>query len=125
MVRFKVDENLPREAAEFLCQVGHDAVTVRDQQMSGAPDHRVFSACQREGRVLVTLDTDFSDRRTYPAGASPGLVVLRLSRHSKASVMQVLGLLEPLLAREPLSGRLWIVQENRVRIREEHRPKHE
>jgi len=35
MLKFKVDENLPTEAAELLAGAGHDAVTVRDQRMVG------------------------------------------------------------------------------------------
>ena len=30
MLKFKVDENLPREAAELLASAGHDTMTVRD-----------------------------------------------------------------------------------------------
>ena len=32
MLKFKVDENLPTEAAGLLAGAGHDAVTVRDQR---------------------------------------------------------------------------------------------
>jgi hypothetical protein len=37
MLKFKVDENLPTEAAELLASVGHDAMTVRDQHIVGSP----------------------------------------------------------------------------------------
>jgi len=35
---FKVDENLPTEVADLLNAAGHDALTVRDQGVSGAHD---------------------------------------------------------------------------------------
>lgn len=34
MLKFKVDENLPVEAAALLRDAGHDAVTVDDQGMT-------------------------------------------------------------------------------------------
>lgn len=34
-MRFKLDENLGRRAAEFLRSAGHDAVTVRDEKLGG------------------------------------------------------------------------------------------
>ena len=34
-LKFKLDENLPTEAAEVLCSAGHDAVTVLDQSLGG------------------------------------------------------------------------------------------
>ena len=57
-MKFKTDENLPTEAADLLRSAGHDAVTVGEQRLGGAVDSTVGSVCQREGRVLVTLDLD-------------------------------------------------------------------
>ena len=71
MLKFKVDENLPTEAAELLTGAGHDAVTVRDQRMAGQPDANVATVCQREDRVVVTLDLDFADIRAYPCRLFP------------------------------------------------------
>jgi hypothetical protein len=35
-MKFKVDENLPVEAAVLLREAGHDAATVHDQNLRGA-----------------------------------------------------------------------------------------
>lgn len=35
-MRFKLDENLPVEMAEFFRSYGHDAQTVLDKKLSGA-----------------------------------------------------------------------------------------
>ena len=45
MLKFKVDENLPTEAAELLANAGHDAMTVNDQGMVGQPDADVAAVC--------------------------------------------------------------------------------
>lgn len=116
-MKFKIDENLPSEAAVVLLQAGHDATTVRDEGLGGSSDAIVFRASFDEGRALVTLDTDFADARSYPPANSPGVIVLRLKRQDKASVVQVLRQAVLLLVVEPLEGRLWIVDEDRVRIR--------
>ena len=116
-MRFKVDENLPVEVAEALRQSGHDAVTVLEQQHGGSADARLAALCQQEGRVLVTLDMDFADIRTYPPAAFPGLIVLRLGRQDKLHVLDVLARLLQVLRSELLDGTLWIVEENRIRIR--------
>lgn len=117
-MRFKVDENLPVEAAEALRQAGHDAVTVLEQEYGGSTDARLAALCQRESRILVTLDMDFADIRTYPPAEYPGLIVLRLRQQDKPHVLDVLAHLIPLLGQEPLERHLWIVEEKRVRIRE-------
>ena len=35
-MKFKIDENLPTEAADLLRSAGHDAVTVGEQRLGGA-----------------------------------------------------------------------------------------
>ena len=116
-MKFKVDENLPVEAAELLRQEGHDAITILDQNLGGAADSSVASICQQEGRAMITLDTDFADIRTYPPDQFPGLIVLRLRWQDKPHVLDVLERMTPLLSTEPLEHHLWIVAETQIRIR--------
>jgi len=116
-MKFKVDENLPIECAELLTAAGHDAVTIVAQGLRGENDPKVADVCVKEGRILVTLDLDFSDIRTYPPKEFPGFVVLRVGRQDKRHVLQVLERIIPLIAREPLERRLWVVEETRLRIR--------
>jgi predicted nuclease of predicted toxin-antitoxin system len=82
-VKLKVDENLPVEFTAALDAAGHDASDIVQQQMKGAHDPDVAAVCQREGRVLVTLDLDFADIRAYPPAEYPGIVVLRVRRQDK------------------------------------------
>jgi predicted nuclease of predicted toxin-antitoxin system len=114
---FKVDENLPEELAEHLRGAGHDALTVRAQDLHGKPDSTVFEACSREGRVLITLDSDFTDLRRYPPAERPGRIVLRLGRQDKRHVLSHFAGVLRLFESQPLAGHLWIVEENQVRIR--------
>jgi predicted nuclease of predicted toxin-antitoxin system len=116
-MRFKIDENLPIETAHLLQRAGHDAMTVADQQMSGQVDSNIARVCQTEHRVLITLDIDFADIRTYPPSNYPGLIVLRLDRQDKPHVLDVIRRLIASFENEPLDQRLWIVEEARIRIR--------
>jgi predicted nuclease of predicted toxin-antitoxin system len=117
-MQFKIDENLPVEAATLLGQAGHEALTIHDQQMVGQPDPQVASVCQSEQRGLLTLDLDFSDIRTYPPADYFGIIVLRPRTQSKPAVLSLIGQIVPLFDSEPLVGCLWIVQETGLRIRE-------
>ena len=70
-MRFKVDENLPIDVAIVLRQWAHDAVTVLEQGLGGSDDASLATHCRHEGRILVTLDMDFSDIRSYPLPSLP------------------------------------------------------
>ncbi len=115
-MQFKIDENLPNELADLLINVGHDAKTVHEQQLQGVRDPVLMDVCSNENRVLITLDTDFSDIRIYPPQELSGIIVLRLGCQAKQHLTGVFHRIIPLINREPLKHHLWIVEETRVRI---------
>lgn len=117
-LRFKIDENLPTEVVTLLKDAGHDTKSVLDQALGGATDVRLVELCRAENRVIVTLDLDFADIRTYPPAQFPGFVVLRLANQDKLHVLLVAGRLIELLRSESPERRLWVVEEDRVRVRE-------
>jgi len=116
-MRFKVDENLPVQCVSQLREAGYDALSVHDQGLTGAPDPRIAGVCSDERRVLVSLDLDFADIRTYPPSESAGIVVFRLRSQDATTLRRVVGRLLALLPEESPVGRLWIVEEDNVRIR--------
>ena len=116
-MQFKIDENLPPELADLLAAAGHNASTVESERLGGAADPEIAAVCRQEGRILITLDLDFADIRFYPPGSLPGTVVMRLDRQAKPDLLRVFSWLIPNL--DPsLQGNLWIVEENRIRVRE-------
>jgi predicted nuclease of predicted toxin-antitoxin system len=114
---FKVDENLPIEISELLSGAGHDARTINDQGLQGINDRTLLELCEKERRTLVTLDMDFSDIQTYPPQDHEGIILLRVGRQSKRHVLEVFRRILPLFVKEPIKKRLWVVEENTVRIR--------
>lgn len=115
-MRFKVDENLHVEVADLLRGQGHDALTVFDQGLRGRDDRDIADTCWSEKRVLLSLDLDFSNILMFPPENYPGLIVLRLRLKGRAAVRHVVTRVMDHLNKEPLVGRLWIVDEHRIRI---------
>lgn len=116
-LRFKLDENVPGEAAALLRDAGHDVRTALQQQLGGSPDSRVLRACEDEARVLVTLDQGFGDTRVYPPASHAGIWVLRPAMQGIGSLLDLLRHALTAISGEPVSKRLWIVEPGRVRIR--------
>lgn len=115
--RFKLDENVPRDGLAVFRSAGHDVEGALEEQLGGQPDPIVFAACQREARILVTLDLDFADIRQYPPGKNAGIWVLRPATQSIDHLLELIrGGLE-LHARESSERHLWIVEHDRIRIR--------
>jgi predicted nuclease of predicted toxin-antitoxin system len=116
-MKFKLDENLPVETALLLTAAGHDAHTVYQEDLCGAPDSKVSSVCRAEGRVLITLDTDFCNILNYPPAEYPGFIVLRLLDQSKPSVLHIMRQMVIPSLQKNIKGALWIVQKDGIRIR--------
>ena len=116
-MRVKLDENLPVQFKRLFEESGHHADTVIDEGMAGAADAEVMAACLAEDRILVTLDMDFADIRSYPPSEFPGIVVLRLANQARDRLLELGTALVDALARSSPSGQLWIVESTRVRIR--------
>lgn len=118
VMKFKIDENLPAEVAEILARAGHDALTVFDEELTGKDDRTIAQVCQAEQRVLLSLDLDFADIRAYPPRDYAGIITVRSKRQDKRSVLELIEGVIKALEREPLVQKLWIVDDQRIRIRE-------
>jgi predicted nuclease of predicted toxin-antitoxin system len=116
LTALKLDENLPVVARELLQTAGHDVVTAHEEGLAGADDDTLLTAAKREGRALVTLDLDFPDVRRYDPADSAGMIVLRLRDQTLPMIRRAVVRLADLLLREPTAGRLWILDESRLRI---------
>jgi predicted nuclease of predicted toxin-antitoxin system len=116
-MKFKIDENLPIECAEILRESGFEADTVYDEGLNGNPDSIIFNVCTQERMVLITLDLDFSDIRTYPPNTHFGIIIFRLNNQSKLKIIQKLKRVIHIMGIELLEGCIWIVDEQRIRIR--------
>lgn len=117
-MRFNFHENLPGELATLFVEAGHEVVTVLNEQIGGATDPGIAAICLSEGRILVTLDTDFADIRAYPPQGYPGIVVFRLSRQTRDYLLEIGASLLRELSGTSLQGQLWTVEDVRTRIRE-------
>ena len=114
-MRFKVDENLPFEAALLLRVEGYAARTVTEQRARGASDSEIAAMCSEQGESLVTLDLDFADSHTYPPEQYPRFVVLRPDVQSEGHVLDLLRASLKTLRELSLEQHLTIVDSRSIR----------
>jgi len=74
-VKVKLDENLPAKLLDDLRAAGHEADTVRDEALAGAPDAVVLGRVRDDRRVLLTLDKGIANVRAYPPEHHSGIVL--------------------------------------------------
>ena len=115
-MKFKIDENLPRELAVILRDFNHDAYTVKEEGIDGWSDPEIGAVCKHEGRVLITTDLDFCDARVFPPSQFPDFVVLRINPQGRKSIIAAFRRVVPFFTDKALNGKLWIVDGNQIHV---------
>jgi len=115
-MNLKLDENLPLRLKAILEGLGHDVHSVQQENLTGALDLRIWNSAQKESRLFVTQDMDFSDLRKFMPGTHCGILLVRLHTPSwKRLVKRIVEIFET----EDVSG--WsgcfvVVTEAKVRV---------
>jgi predicted nuclease of predicted toxin-antitoxin system len=70
---------------------------LQSEDLRGASDPSIAKVCQVEQRILITLDLDFANIRNYPPQDYHGIIVLRLARQDRDTVLAMI----PVYSRDP------------------------
>ena len=116
-MKLKVDENVPFSIVSLLRNLGHDVHSVFDEGLNGKSDKELILACQKEERILMTLDLDFASIQNYPPHENKGIVVLRPPSQDLKTIEGVVRAFVGQYAEENFSGKLWIVEMHQIRVR--------
>ena len=76
-VKLLLDQGLPRSAAVLLREAGIDAVHVGEIGYATADDASILARGREEGRIVVTLDTDFHALLAMSGAEKPSVVRIR------------------------------------------------
>jgi predicted nuclease of predicted toxin-antitoxin system len=116
-VKVKLGENLPTELLGDLRVAGHEADSVHDEALTGAPDSTVLDRVRRDGRVLLTLDKGIANVRAYPPERHAGIVLFRPGSMGRGTTLAFVRHHLPAVLERDLTGRLVVVTDRGLRLR--------
>ena len=116
-MKIKIDENLPVALKEVLKVHGMDVHTVYDENIQGVTDFQLLNISKKENRILITLDLDFSNITNYSPKEYSGIIILRPNQQDIKSLIRLAEKIVPYIQSESILGKLWIVDQNKIRIR--------
>ena len=100
MLKFLLDEDLPRSSAQPIRKLSHEVLDVRDCGLRGKSDDEVFEFAQKEGAIIFTADLGFGNLLRYPVGSHNGIVIVHLPNElSSAEVNRQIGIMFEQLTR--------------------------
>lgn len=117
-MKFLVDNALSPQIARGLEEAGHDAIHARDRGLQVAEDDVLFALAEKEGRVLVSADTDFGTLLALREATRPSVILFRhgVTRRPALQIGILLAQLAD-LADALDHGSLIAIDESRVRVR--------
>jgi len=66
MIKFVIDEDMPRSTARALAERGFECLDIRDYGLRGKSDKEIFEFAQREKAILLTGDMGFGNIFFFP-----------------------------------------------------------
>jgi predicted nuclease of predicted toxin-antitoxin system len=118
MVKFLIDEDMPRSTAEVIRAIGYEALDVRDCGLKGKSDKEVFNFAQQESAVILTGDLGFGNLFRFPIGKHDGIFITHFPNEvSTAELNKQLIKAIKLLTDNDFNGNLIIFEPGKIRIR--------
>lgn len=90
-MRFFLDENFPKSAAELLAELGHESFDPRGTPQEGLPDPNIFEEAQAREALFLTTDRDFFHTIPHLYRSHCGILVVALRQPSRAAILEKLG----------------------------------
>ena len=118
MLKFVIDEDMPRSTAKALKKRGYEALDARDTGLRGKSDEEVFKFAQKERAVLLTGDLGFGNILRFPIGKHQGIVIVHFPNEVSVSELnnQIIKAFDSITDSD-LKGNLLILEPGKMRLR--------
>jgi predicted nuclease of predicted toxin-antitoxin system len=87
MLKFIIDEDLPRSTTYLLREMGFITLDVRDCGLSGKSDEEIFEYAQEENAIVLTGDRGFGSVIRFAPGTYHGIVVANFPNEVSVPVL--------------------------------------
>lgn len=119
-MRFIADENIPNALILAMRRKGYSIKDIKEENLIGISDHELLTIANKEKRIIITFDKDFTNLFQFPLKSHSGIIVLRYSnKHVQNVITQFCYLLDSPL-KDKLENSLCEIFDNYVKIHHEN-----
>ncbi len=118
MLKFVIDEDMPRSTARVFKGNGYVVKDIRDCGLRGANDEKVYQFAQDNKAVIITGDMGFGNIIHFPIGRHFGIVIVRFPNDMTTNEINR-QLVERFreFTEDDFKGNLIIVEPGKIRIK--------
>ena len=118
MLKFVIDEDIPRSTGIILKENGYDILDIRDHGLRGEKDEKIYEFAQENGAVVLTGDRGFGNTQRFPLGEHNGIVVTNFPNEMPTSMInQQLLVRLKYISEDDYKGNVIIIDPLKIRIR--------
>ena len=118
MIRILLDQGLPRSTANHLQDKKWDILHVGDIGLSKAKDTELIEYARENGRVIITLDSDFHAFLAVTNADSPSVIRIRIEGLKGPDMAILIMQIWPKIKLSVKHGAMVTVTEKSIRIHE-------
>ena len=85
-MKFLADMGISPRVVEELRREGHDALHLREENLSRMPDGEILAKARQEDCILLTHDLEFGELLAASGGSLPSVIIFRLKDIRAANV---------------------------------------
>lgn len=117
-MKFLLDENVPGFLAKKFIKRYPDSIYVReDNRLQGKSDEEIYKYLCGKQRILVSFDSDFSNKMIFPPGPTGGIIVIRSKGIKEVAAVEKLLMFLSVMRPGSLKGTLTILKKASIRTR--------
>ncbi len=120
-LRFLADHCISNSIVQTLRDANHEVLRLKDLLPVESSDAMVIAKAQEIDAILLSLNGDFADIVTYPPKSHKGIIALQMRNHPE-TLPHLMARLIAYLTGQPVNehyrGKLFVVEIDRIRIRE-------
>jgi predicted nuclease of predicted toxin-antitoxin system len=113
LTKFLADENIPTKTVQTLKQKGVDIISILETS-HGLKDTEVLDTANRQGRILITFDTDFGNLVIKQKLQTRGIILLRTKPKSPQQITKTIE--QVLATKKRIEDHFIVVREYGIRI---------
>ena len=117
-MKLLADLHISPRTVEFLRTLGHDVARIIEIMPPDAGDQAVVAEADKQHRVILTQDLDFSSIIALGGRKRPSIITLRLSSSRIEHVNAVLQKVLPTVESDLVAGAVVTVEDTRIRLRQ-------
>ena len=111
-----VDENIPRDAKDWLIKKGFDLVSVSQTHLKSAKDFAVVEYAAKNSMTIITLDRGFSKLYHTFNKQQITIIIIRAKPATPTNIIEILNAAQLKINLKEAKNKLIIISKSKIRI---------